>query len=176
MTTRRPEMIALIFFLVGAPGAALSGEIEQTVYVPKGWEGAYDFGYAPVVRVCDIVIVSGVPAAGPGSYEDTSRWIYQPVQELLEEAGATTDDVVELTTFHAEPKDSEEYRVGFKHFMPVHRELSGEHRPPWNAVGTSVLLPTAPIEMRVVAPFGPGNSTQVVGASAGQAPTPAEPD
>ena len=94
------------------------------------------------------------------------------MKELLTAVGATIDDVVELTTFHAGPKDSAAFHAEFERYMPVHREFFGEHRPAWTAVGTTALLsPTAVVEMRVVAVAGSGRSTRVV---RGEAKPPAE--
>lgn len=136
---------------------------ERTIHVPEGWAGAYEFGYAPVVRVGDWVIVSGIPGGGEGSYEDKIRRMYGRAQELLEEAGATIDDVVELTTFHVQPRDSAAFNEEFARYMPIHREFFGEHRPAWTAIGGSVLLsPSAVVEMRLVAVAGSGTSSRVV--------------
>jgi len=149
---------------------------ERTIHVPEGWEGAYEFGYAPLVRVGDWVIVSGIPAGGPGSYEDKIRRMYEHAVHQLAAAGATIDDVVELTTFHLTPKDSPEFRAEFERYMPVHREFFGEHRPAWTAVGTSALLsPSAVVEMRLVAVVGSGENSRVVrGGGAAQAEEPEE--
>jgi enamine deaminase RidA (YjgF/YER057c/UK114 family) len=168
MARTRLLAAATALALVTASLPLHAGEALQTVYVPKGWEGAYDFGYAPVLRVGDTVIVSGIPASGPGTtYEEKVRWMYERAGELLEEAGATFADVVELTTFHAQPADSAAFRAEFERYMPIHREFFGEHRPAWTAVGTTALLsPTAPVEMRVVAVVGSGASRRVVRAPA----------
>ena len=157
---------------------ALAGEAGQTVYVPQGWGGAYDFGYAPVLRVGDTVIVSGIPAGGPGtSYEEKVRWMYERAVELLEEAGASIDDVVELTTFHAQPTDSSAFQAEFERYMPIHRDFFGEHRPAWTAVGTTALLsPTAPVEMRIVAVVGSGASRRVVRGETEETPERSEPE
>ena len=164
--------LVLLALAAGAIPARAAAEAERTIYVPAGWEGAYEFGYAPVVRVGDTVIVSGVPAGGEGSYEEKVRRMYRRVKELLVAAGATIDDVVELTTFHAGPKDSAAFHAEFERYMPIHREFFGEHRPAWTAVGTTALLsPTAVVEMRVVAVAGSGRSTRVV---RGEAKPPAE--
>ena len=110
-------------------------------------------------RVGETVIVSGIPASGEGSYEEKIRRMYQRAQELLEAAGATIDDVVELTTFHAEPKDPAAFRQEFERYMPIHREFFGQHRPAWTAVGTTALLsPTAVVEMKIHAVVGSGKA------------------
>lgn len=163
ITMRAATRAALIIVLstVGSV-AAFAGPALQIV-VPPGWQGAYDYGYAPAVRVGDQVILSGIPAGGPGPYEEKIRRMYERAAELLEASGATFADVVELTTFHLEPTTSEEFGAELERYLPVHREFFGEHRPAWSAVGTTVLLsPTAVVEMRVVAVVGAGEGSRVV--------------
>mgnify|MGYP001828555264 CR=1 FL=1 len=145
------------------PSISLADEIAQRIVVPPAWQGAYDFGYAPAIRVGDWVILSGIPAAGEGTSEDKIRRMYTRAEELLKASGATIEDVVELTTFHLEPDGTAEFRAEFDLYMPIHRAFFGEHRPAWSAVGTSALLAHgAVVEMRVVAVAGSGQARQVV--------------
>jgi enamine deaminase RidA (YjgF/YER057c/UK114 family) len=164
MTLAALALLFALYLATTLPAAAGDRAAnERTLHVPEGWEGAYEFGYAPVVRVGDLVIVSGIPAGGPGSYEEKIRRMYENAVYLLASAGATLDDVVELTTFHLEPKDSPAFRAEFDKYMPIHREFFGEHRPAWTAVGTSALLSgAAPVEMRVIAVVGSGADSRVV--------------
>lgn len=135
---------------------------ERTIHVPRGWEGAYKFGYAPVIRVGETVILSGVAAGGEGTYEERLRGMYQRAQELLEAAGATLEDVVELTSFHSVPKNPDEFHAEFDRFMPVHKEFFPEHPPAWSAVGVTTLLSrTAVVEVRFVAVIGSGENSKV---------------
>lgn len=165
---------ACVVLLAASP--PLAAEVTRTIHVPAGWEGAYEFGYAPAVRVGDTVIVSGIPAGGPGTYEEKIRRMYQRAEELLAAAGATLDDVVELTTFHTGPGDSATFRAEFERYMPIHREFFGEHRPAWTAVGTSALLsPTAPVEMRILAVVGSGQASTVVRGKPTPDPAPDDP-
>lgn len=148
---------------VFSPPLIEAADVSRTIHVPAGWEGAYNFGYAPVVRVGEMVIVSGIPASGEGSYEEKIRRMYERAVELLASAGATIDDVVELTTFHVEPETSAAFSDEFDRYMPIHREFFGDHRPAWTAVGTTALLSrTAPVEMRVLAVVGSGAQSRVV--------------
>ncbi len=167
---------AVLTFTAGSGAAGAASEVARTIHVPPGWEGAYDFGYAPAVRVGNMVIVSGVPAGGDGTYEEKIRRMYQRAVALLAEAGATVDDVVELETFHREAKDSPGFQAEFERYIKIHREFFGEHRPAWTAVGTTALLsPSAPVEMRVLAVVGSGKESKVVrGTTRPAPPKPAE--
>ncbi|HEX2253725.1 MAG TPA: Rid family hydrolase [Thermoanaerobaculia bacterium] len=154
-------LLAVPLLLSASPARAAG--VEREIHVPAGWEGAYEFGYAPVIRVGDQVIVSGIPAGGEGTYEEKVRRMYERAVDLLTAAGATIDDVVELTTFHPEPRDSAAFHAEFEKYMPIHRDVFGDHRPAWTAVGTTALLsPSAVVEMRVVAVIGSGKSSRVV--------------
>ncbi len=157
--------LAILCLAVTATAKA-ADDVSRTIHVPPGWEGAYDFGYAPVVRVGNLVIVSGVPAGSQGTYEEKIRRMYEQAVALLAEAGAKVEDVIELTTFHRDAKDTPGFSAEFDRYMPIHREFFRDHRPAWTAVGTTALLsPTAPVEMRVMAVVGSGAASRVVRGS-----------
>ena len=142
---------------------AIAEEPKREILVPAGWEGAYNFGYAPAIRVGDRVILSGIPNGGPGTYEERTRRMYERAKEVLAFAGATFDDVVEVMTFHRAPTDSPAFMQEFGQYMPIHQEFFGDHRPAWTAVGTSALLSgNADVEMRLEAVLGSGASSKVV--------------
>jgi len=84
-----PVVASIVAALLLAVKPAAAEDVSRTIYVPEGWEGAYEFGYAPVLRVGETVIVSGVPAGGDGTYEEKIRGMYTRVRELLETARFT---------------------------------------------------------------------------------------
>lgn len=151
-----------------AQEAAVEAAPTKTVYVPKGLDAAYDeWGYAPAVRVGDLVILSGIPAAGPGDYEAKVRRMYEGAKRLLAQAGATMEDVVELTSFHLGATDAASFQKEFETLSRVHAEYFPAFRPAWSAVGTTALLaPGAALEMRFVAIAGSGARVRVVRESA----------
>ena len=63
----------------------------------------HQWHYSPVVKVGDTVIVSGIPAGMGDSYE--ARGMFEALKAHLTTAGATLADVVEITTYHAQPRD-----------------------------------------------------------------------
>ncbi len=129
-------------------------------FASPGHEAAYhDWHYTPAVKVGDMVIVSGIPAAGPGTYEDKVRRMFVVLGKELAQAGAAYADVVELTTFHTGPVDPQSFQAEFARFAPIHHEFFPSHYPAWSAVGTSALLsPGAVVEMRAVAMIGSGRA------------------
>jgi enamine deaminase RidA (YjgF/YER057c/UK114 family) len=151
-----------------SPVAMAADAASQTIIIPEKADRAYDeYHYAPAVRVGDMVILSGIPAGGPGTYSDQVRRMFQRVEATLKLAGATMDDVVELNTFHANAKTTEEFGTEFQSFLVVHKEFFKNHYPAWTAVGTTALLAKgSPVEMRVVAMIGSGKSVIVQRESA----------
>lgn len=135
----------------------------KTIVIPAGQGEAYDaYHYAPAVRVGDTVIVSGIPAGGPGSYEDQVRRMFERAQKVLEAAGANLSDVVEINSFHAQPRDSAAFNTEFERFLKIHKEYFPSGYPAWTAVGTTALLaPGAVVEMRLVAVVGAGRSEKI---------------
>lgn len=129
-------------------------------FAAPGHEAAYhDWHCTPVVKVGDMVIVSGIPAAGPGTYEEKVRRMFVVLGKELAQAGATYADVVELTTFHTGPTDPQSFQAEFARFAPIHHEFFPTHYPAWSALGTSALLaPGAVVEMRAVAMIGSGRA------------------
>ena len=129
-----------------------------TVVIPPGAQIAYvKYHYAPAIRVGDTVIVSGIPAARGGTYEEKIRNMFQRAQSTLESAGTNLDDVVEVTTFHQNAPDTAAFNAEFARFLEIQKEFFTNHYPAWTAVGvTSLLAPGAPVEMRLVAVVGSG--------------------
>ena len=148
---------ALAATLLGA-GCATAPVPTKTIVIPAGADAAYDtWHYAPAVRVGDTVYVSGIPA-GPGDDYDTRiRNMFARLQRTLEAAGASMEDVVEITSFHKEPKDTASFDAEFERFFAIHKEYFPSGYPASTIVGTTALLAEgAPVEMRAVAVVGAG--------------------
>lgn len=157
----RPTAFALALLLAAPAAFAAEPPVPtREHFAPPGMEGSYHrWHYSPVVKVGDRVIVSGIPAGGPGTYEEKVRRMFQALERHLAEAGATLADVVELTSFHAGATDSDTFNAEFARFAPVHHEFFPDHYPAWSAVGTTALLQKdAPVELRAVAIIGSGKA------------------
>jgi enamine deaminase RidA (YjgF/YER057c/UK114 family) len=129
-------------------------------FAVPGRESSYhDWHYSPVVKVGDMVIISGIPAAGTGTYEEKVRRMFEALGAQLALAGASYSDVVELTTFHTGPTDRQSFQAEMALFGPIHHEFFPSHYPAWSAVGTSALIASgAVMEMRAVAIIGSGRA------------------
>jgi len=145
---------------------------------PPGTEASYHrYHYTPVLRVGDMVIVSGIPASRGVSYEARVRWMFEQLRAHLETAGATMADVVELTSYHANSVGAEAFQAEFARFAPIHHEFFPDHYPAWTAVGTTALLvPDAPVELRAMAIIGSGRNPRADIAVPAPRPAPAAED
>ncbi len=125
--------------------------------VPAPFQGHYDaYHFSPATRVGDMVWVSGQvgvdadmkPAQGMHAQ---ARIAFECVKLVLEEAGASLADVVELTTFHTD------LHGDIDAFIAVKDQYFPSRYPSWSAVGvTQLALPGLLIEIRAMAVAGSG--------------------
>ena len=152
----------LLCCALAASGLAAAAEPARTHLAPAGWEGSYhSIHYTPVVRIGDRVIVSGIPASVGETEEEKIRWAFRQLQQHLETAGASLEDVVELQSFHVS-RDHDEFRERIAVVLKVHQEFFRDCYPAWTAVGTTALYSKgAPMEIRAEAIIGSGRAAQV---------------
>lgn len=112
---------------------------ERKAIVPKGMEAVYEkIRYAPAVKVGSTLYVSGQIGrdADMKLVEGREGQIVQAFENLrlvLEAAGASMSDVVDVTTFHTDMRD-------LPLFMQVRdRYLTTDPLPAWTAVGAHML-------------------------------------
>ncbi|MGW5645355.1 RidA family protein [Saccharopolyspora sp. NPDC003752] len=127
---------------------------------PPGTRSIYDsLHFSQATRVGDLIWVSGqvgidasTKAAADGM-EAQARLAFEGVKAVLEAAGASLLDIVELTTFHTD------LRGDITAFTEVKDEYIPDRYPSWTAVGvTQLARPELLVEIRVVAVAGSGNS------------------
>lgn len=150
--------------LLFTPIAALAQEAAgKVVIVPENRQREYaEYHYAPAVRIGDRVILSGIPAGGPGTYKEQVRRLFTRVKNTLAAAGAGLDDLIEIQTFHANARNSEDFGKELREFIAVYGEFVTGAYPAWTAIGNAVLLsPGAVLEMRVEAVVGAGKTARV---------------
>ncbi|KFG94727.1 endoribonuclease L-PSP [Burkholderia paludis] len=126
---------------------------ERKAVVPAGMEAVYEtIGYAPGLLVGDTLYVSGQIGrdAGMRLVEAREAQIVQAFENLkrvLEAAGASFADVVDLMSFHTDLRD-------LALFMQVRdRYLDAHPKPAWTAVGAHMLggAPGYVVEIKAVA-------------------------
>ncbi len=106
-------------------------------------------GYATAVIAGDTIYLSGVvagPAAGESDLAPGYERAFAHIAATLARAGASWDDVVDITTFHT---DLAAHIDGFAAVKNRHVKAPF---PAWTAIGVSRLYePTAVVEIKVVA-------------------------
>ena len=107
---------------------------------PAGRHALYEkHRYSAAIRSGDLLFVSGqVGSREDGSpepvFEEQVRLAFDNLAAVLEVAGCTFDDVVDVTTFHTDPP------AQFETVMAVRSEVIGDPPyPNWTAVGVNWL-------------------------------------
>ncbi len=107
---------------------------------PAGPRGVYETNrYSAAVRSGDLLFVSGqVGSREDGSpepvFERQVLLAFNNLVAVLEAAGCTLDDVVDVTTFHTDPD------AQFETVRAVHEKvIGGPPYPTWTAVGAKLL-------------------------------------
>jgi enamine deaminase RidA (YjgF/YER057c/UK114 family) len=126
---------------------------------PPSTQAMYDaLHFSQATRVGNMIWVSGqvgidaamTPAQG---MEAQAHRAFQALRSVLEAAGASLADIVELTTFHTD------LRGDIHAFGRIKDEYIPERYPSWTAVGvTQLTLPELRVEIRAVAVAGCGEA------------------
>ena len=132
---------------------------DRVTIVPKGMETIYEkIHYSPAVAVGRTVYVSGQIGrdADMRIVEGSEAQItqaFENVRKVLEAAGATMADIVDLTSFHTDMRE-------LALFMQVKDRYITKEFPAWTAVGVASLggLPGLVVEIKAVAVLGPRSS------------------
>ena len=126
--------------------------MKRVLINPEETKPLYDgFHFSQANQVGDMIWVSGqvgvndklTPASGMAAQ---ARLAFEGLKRTLAAAGATLDDVVELTTFHID------LRGEMEQFAKVKDEYLPRNYPAWTAVDvTQLALPELRVEIRAVA-------------------------
>lgn len=115
---------------------------------PPGTEAVGQrLGFSQAVRAGDWLLVSGQvgydPATGefPRDFSRQAELAFEHLRATLAAAGATLDDVAEITTYQLNMRR-------FNELIKLRNAAFGEHRPAWTAVGVKALVePQAQFEI-----------------------------
>lgn len=120
--------------------------------VPSSMVMNYDmFHFSPAVVVDNCVYASGQLGLGPDGkvpddLEKQFTHAFEHVGIVLEKAGASFADIVEITSFHIGLQGH------IQQFIAVKDRFVLEPYPAWTAVGTTELaMPGAVVEIKVIA-------------------------
>lgn len=144
---------SLLVLIVSFPAYAEGGRQKAEIIIPEEARSSYEnWGYAPAVKVGNTIYVSGVVSLleGEGNYEERYARGFKTalswIEKVLNEAGASLDDVVDITSFHTDLQRQLEVAV------KVRMEVMAPPHPAWTAVGTTALAtPDGVTEIKVVA-------------------------
>ncbi|GAA1733762.1 RidA family protein [Aeromicrobium alkaliterrae] len=129
----------------------------QQVVPPSMAALVENVAYSPAVRVGDLLLVSGQVGRDRdlrpvvGDLEQHVRAAFDNLRLVVEHAGGSLADVVELTTYHVDIESQ------LPTFMAVKREYFGDRDtlPAWTAVGISALTtPDYVVEIQATAYLG----------------------
>jgi enamine deaminase RidA (YjgF/YER057c/UK114 family) len=126
--------------------------IEREAIIPKGMEAIYEnIHYAPAVRVGNTLYISGQIGRDENMklVEDREAQFVQTfenMKKVLTAAGATFDDIVDVTSFHTDMRDLPLY-------MQVRDRYFTGNYPAWTAIGAASLCgaPGYFLEVKAVA-------------------------
>lgn len=123
---------------------------------PAGTEEFYtNWQFSQAVRVGQTVWIAGQIGIGPdGRFgkdaEEQARLAFQNLARVLNEAGSSLEEVVELTTYHLSMDD-------LHAFAEVKAEFFHKDYPAWTVVGvTALALPELLVEVKATAVINSG--------------------
>ncbi|MGB7405628.1 MAG: RidA family protein [Pacificimonas sp.] len=113
---------------------------KRDVVFPEGRQAIYEkFGYSAAVRSGNFLFISGQVGSGPDGEPVADpaaqyRQAFENLKAVLDAAGCTVDDVVDILSFHVDAE------ANMPHFAAAKAEVFGEKPyPNWTAVGTTWL-------------------------------------
>jgi enamine deaminase RidA (YjgF/YER057c/UK114 family) len=143
--------LALLLALVATPALAAPRD-GTTVLMPTDarmksvWE---DWGFAEAVVRGDTVYLSGVVAGlRPGESDAAAAYdrAFKTIGSILERAGSSWDDVLDMTTYHTDVATQMEA------FRDVRKRYVKAPYPTWTAIDIDRLIPEGALaEIKVVA-------------------------
>jgi enamine deaminase RidA (YjgF/YER057c/UK114 family) len=124
---------------------------QRRLLVPAGTEMLRDeYHFSQGVQIGDTIYVSGqggwdAQFQFAGDVGAQARQAFRNMERVLAEAGASLEDVVDVTSFHL---DMEQMGA----VVAVLKEVFPNHQPAWTAVGvTRLAVPTMLIEIKATA-------------------------
>ena len=141
------------FALAALSSGAIAGSRQDAkVFLsedPQERQFQQDWGYADAIVVGDTVYLSGVVVglrSGETDLKPAYERAFQKLGTVLKRAGATWDDVVDITTYHTDLTSQ------MPAIVAVKKTYMRDPPPAWTAIGVSRLIPGNGItEIKMVA-------------------------
>lgn len=121
--------------------------------VDPGWGWNAHFGFSQAVHAGGLIFLAGqmpvdphtAVVVGAGDIRTQAHQTFQNIKAVLEVAGATMGDIVELVSYHTDMAD-----LGA--VAEVKAEYIADDFPAWTAVGvTALAFPGQMLEIKVIA-------------------------
>jgi enamine deaminase RidA (YjgF/YER057c/UK114 family) len=149
----RPILIALVLTAAGASTEAIAGARQEAKVLmapdPASLKFEQDWGFSDAIVTCDTIYLSGVVAGVRDGETDLKigyTRAFERIGEILKNAGAGWDDVVEITSFHTD------LTTQMPAIVAVKNNYVKPPFPAWTAIQVSRLIPTNGItEIKIVA-------------------------
>lgn len=118
---------------------------------PEGTEAVYEsMQFSQAVKVGNMIWISGQVgmdkdfSMGTG-IEDQAKMAFQNLKRVIEEAGGSLADIVELVTYHVSMKE-------MKQFSKIKSEFIPSDYPAWTAIGVrELVIPGLLVEIKATA-------------------------
>ena len=149
----KPAVAFLACALAAVPSApAFAGARQEATVLmsqdPGGLRSQQELGYADAVVTGDTIYLSGIVVgqrAGETSFEPGYERVYARIGTILARAGASWDDVVDISSFHTDVAA----QIGA--MAAVHKRYVKTPFPAWTAIGVAKLLGNGITEIKIVA-------------------------
>jgi enamine deaminase RidA (YjgF/YER057c/UK114 family) len=149
---RTSSIWAAAALLVVAMPSTAGTRTDRTVLMdpdPERLKGEQEWGYADAVVAGDTIYLSGVVAGlrdGETDLQVAYRRAFERIGAILQRAGASWDDVVDITSFHTDLTSQ------MPAIVAVKNQYIKAPFPAWTAIAVSRLIPGNGItEIKVVA-------------------------
>jgi enamine deaminase RidA (YjgF/YER057c/UK114 family) len=136
--------------MLGAPAHAQARK-DATVLMSeseRGRQSQAELGYNDAIIVGDTIYLSGIVVGmAPGESEMKLGFdrVYQRIGGILKRAGASWDDVVDMTSFHTDVEGQ------INDMAAVHKRYVTAPFPAWTAIGVARILGGGITEIKITA-------------------------
>jgi enamine deaminase RidA (YjgF/YER057c/UK114 family) len=107
-----------------------------------------EWGFSDAVVTGDTIYLSGIVVDAPAAGKDLAasyERIYGRIASILKRAGASWDDVVDMTSFHTDVERQ------IEHMVKAQKKWVKSPPPAWTAIGVSKILGGGITEIKITA-------------------------
>ena len=114
----------------------------------RGRQFQEEYGFSDAVIAGDTIYLSGIVAGlAPGETDMKAAYdrVYRHIGSILKRAGASYDDIVDMTSFHTDVE------AQLKPMSQVHKKYVTAPYPAWSAIGVARILGGGITEIKITA-------------------------